>query len=200
MYLWIVLPPIIGATIGWLTNYIAIKMLFKPHRPVRVFGYNFQGLIPKRRKEIGRSIARAIERQLLSSNDLADALSGIDLKAEIEQSVEEAIEHRFKSNKIKSIPVIGLVSENLMNNIRYLITRELFLHLDKKKDDIVNRFKESIDVNHLLSSRLDDLELEEFEALLTEFIGKELRHIEWIGGIMGFLIGVVQVILLYFIR
>ena len=87
-----------------------------------------------------------------------------------------------------------------MNNVRYLITRELFLHLDKKKDDIVNRFKESIDVNHLLSSRLDDLDLEEFESLLTEFIGKELRHIEWIGGIMGFLIGVVQVILLYFIR
>jgi len=200
MYLWIVLPPIIGATIGWLTNYIAIKMLFKPHRPVKFLGYNFQGLIPKRRKEIGRSIARAIERQLLSSNDLAEALSGIDLKSEIEKSVEEAFEHRLKSHKIKNIPLIGLVSDNLMSNVRYLITRELFLHLDKKKGDIINRFKESIDVNHILSSRLDDLDLEEFETLLTEFIGKELRHIEWIGGIMGFLIGVVQVILLHFIR
>ena len=200
MYLWIILPPLIGAAIGWLTNYVAIKMLFRPHRPVKVLGYNFQGLIPKRRKDISRSIARAIEKQLLSSNDLADALAGIDLKAEIEKSVEEAVEHRFKSNKIKNIPVIGLVSENLMNNIRYLITRELFLHLDKKKGDIVNRFKESIDVNHLLSSRIDDLDLEDFEALLTEFIGRELRHIEWIGGIMGFLIGTAQVILLYFIR
>ncbi|MFQ5585228.1 MAG: DUF445 domain-containing protein [Thermodesulfobacteriota bacterium] len=200
MYLWIILPPLIGAAIGWLTNYIAIKMLFRPHRPVKVLGYNFQGLIPKRRKDIGKSIARAIEKQLLSSNDLADALAGIDLKTEIEKSVEEVVEHRFKSNKIKNIPVIGLVSENLMNNIRYLITRELFIHLDSKKGNIVNRFKESIDVNHLLSSRIDDLDLEDFEALLTEFIGRELRHIEWIGGIMGFLIGTVQAILFYFIR
>jgi len=200
MYLWIILPPLIGATIGWLTNYVAIKMLFRPHRPMNILGYHFQGLIPKRRKDISKSIARAIEKQLLSSKDLAEALDGIDLKAEIEQSVEEVVQHRLKSHKIKNIPVIGLVSENLMNNIRYLITRELFTHLDKKKGAIVNRFKENIDVHKLLSSRIDDLDIETFEGLLTDFIGRELRHIEWIGGVMGFLIGVAQVVLFYLIR
>jgi len=200
MYLWIILPPLIGASIGWLTNYVAIKMLFRPYRPLKILGYTFQGLIPKRRKDISKSIARAIEKQLLSSKDLAEALDGIDLKAEIEQSVEEVVQHRLKSHKIKNIPVIGLVSENLMNNIRYLVTRELFTHLDRKKGSIVNRFKENIDVHKLLSSRIDDLDIETFEGLLTEFIGKELRHIEWIGGVMGFLIGVAQVVLLYLIK
>ena len=46
------LPPLFGAAIGWLTNYVAIKLLFKPHRRVEIFGLNIQGVIPKRRKEI----------------------------------------------------------------------------------------------------------------------------------------------------
>ncbi len=200
MYYRIFLPPIIGAAIGWLTNYVAIKMLFRPHKPIRILGYKFQGVIPKRRKEITRGITTAIERQLLSATDLASALEGIDFEAEIEKSVEEVVEHRFKTDKIKNIPIIGLVSESLINHIRYFITKELLKQLNKKKGTIVNKFKNSIDIDSILTSKIDNLDLKNFEALLTDFMAKELRHIEWIGGVMGFIIGLFQVGLFYLLR
>ncbi len=199
MDLRLLLPPLIGCVIGWLTNYVAIKLLFRPHMPVEVFGYKIQGLIPKRRKEIAGSIARSIERELLSSEDIAATLSDIDWKQEIEKSIEEMVDHRFATNKFKGLPIVGLVSENLKYHIKYIITREVVTHLDKKKNGIVNRFKDRVDVRELVTNNIDKLDTSRFEGLLTEFIARELKHLEWLGGLMGFLIGIIQSLLLYFI-
>lgn len=191
MQLSVLLPPIAGAAIGWLTNYVAIKLLFRPHAPRSVFGYKIQGVIPKRRKDIARSMARAIEKDLLSSGDFAKALSGLDWEKEIEKTVEEAVEHRFSSKYLK-LPVVGLVSENIKGQIKLLLTKEIISHLDRKKDTLAAKVKNSIDVQDLLVTRIDNLDLKRFEKLLTDFIAKELKHLEYLGGVMGFLIGLFQ--------
>lgn len=183
-----------GAVIGWLTNYVAIKLLFRPHVPFSVLGYQVQGVIPKRRKEIARSMARTIEKELLSSDDLAKALSGLEWEKEIEKTVEEAVEHRFSSRFLK-LPVVGLVSESLKSQVKYVLTKEIITHLDRKKDTLAARVKDSIDVQELLVNRIDKLDLKRFERLLTDFIARELKHLEYLGGVMGFLIGVFQVAL-----
>lgn len=200
MDLRLLLPPLIGCVIGWLTNYVAIKLLFRPHAPVEVLGYRLQGLIPKRRKEIARSIANSIERELLSSEDIAGALNGIDWKDEVEKTVEEMVNHRFGPNRLKGFPVVGLVSENLKYHIQYLITKEIVKQLERKKEGFVLKFKERVDVKELVTSKIDKLDTARFEGLLTEFIARELKHLEWLGGLMGFIIGLFQSGLLYFIR
>lgn len=194
----LLLPPVVGAVIGWFTNYVAIKLLFRPHTPIDVFGYRVQGVIPKRRKEIARSMAKAIEKELLSTEDLAGTLNGIDWKGEVEKTVEEAVEHRFGGERIKGIPVIGLVSENLKYHIKYLLTKEILRQIDRKKGTIAAKFKENVDIKEMLVTRIDRLDLMRFEKLLTDFIARELKHLEWLGGIMGFLIGLGQSGFMYF--
>ncbi len=81
MRLELLLPPIAGGIIGWVTNYVAIKLLFRPHIPFSILGYQVQGVIPKRRKEIARSMAKAIEKDLLSSGDFAKALHERSIRA-----------------------------------------------------------------------------------------------------------------------
>jgi uncharacterized membrane protein YheB (UPF0754 family) len=194
-----ILPPLVGALIGWLTNYVAIKLLFRPHRPFNLLGLKIQGLIPKRRKEIARGMAKSIERELLSAKDLGTALDTIDWKEEVEKTVEEVVEHRLTQSRLKKVPVIGLISENLTYHIKYLITKEILRQIDKKKASLAVKFKDNIDVKDMLASRIDKLDLFRFEELLTDFIGRELRHIEWLGGVMGFLIGLFQSGLFYFL-
>lgn len=191
-------PPAAGAVIGWVTNYAAIKLLFRPHRPVRIFGFKFQGVIPKRRKEIARSIARAIETELLSSEDIASVLKGMEWKKEVEKTVEEIIDHRFSTGRLKGIPVVGLVSENLKYHIKYLLTKEILKQVDRKKEDLAARFKRNININEMVVSRIDRLDLMRFEGLLTEFIARELKHLEYLGGVMGFFIGLAQSGFYYF--
>ena len=193
----IFIPPIAGAAIGWFTNYVAIKMLFKPYTPVNLFGYKLQGLIPKRRKDIAHSIAKTIERELVSAKDFTAILEGIEWKEEVEKAVDEIIEHRFKAGKIKRIPLIGLISENLTYHIKYLLTKEVIKHIDEKKGSFVEKFHDKVNMKELLVTRIDSLDIKRFEALLTDFIARELRHIEWLGGVLGFIIGLMQVGIMY---
>jgi uncharacterized membrane protein YheB (UPF0754 family) len=195
-----VLPPLVGAVIGWLTNYVAIKLLFRPHAPRNILGLKFQGLIPKRRQEIARGMARTIERELLSSKDLGSALDSIDWRQEVERTVEEVVEHKLTASRLKNIPVVGLVSESLIYHIKFHITNEILRQVDKKKGIVARMFSDTIDVKDMLATRIDKLDLVKFEGLLTDFIGRELRHIEWLGGIMGFLIGLAQSFIFYFLR
>ena len=48
-------------------------------------------------------------------------------------------------------------------------------------------------------SRIDSLDLKSFERLLSDIISKELRHLEYLGAVMGFMIGVAQSVIFYFI-
>ena len=58
---WLWTLPLVGASVGYATNWLAVKMLFHPRAPVRVLGLTFLGLIPRRRKEIAASVAATVE-------------------------------------------------------------------------------------------------------------------------------------------
>ncbi|OQX13654.1 MAG: hypothetical protein BWK76_15925 [Desulfobulbaceae bacterium A2] len=72
-------PPLLGAFIGYLTNSIAIRMLFRPLRPWRVFGLRLPmtpGVIPSRRKQLARNIGEMVGAHLLTAEDIGAAMSG----------------------------------------------------------------------------------------------------------------------------
>ncbi len=194
----ILLPPVFGAVIGWFANYLAIKLLFKPHLPVDVLGVRLQGFIPKRRKEISRTLARAVENELLSAKDLMLALNNIDWKGEIEKTIEEVVDHRLSSPNLRKFPVIGVVSDNLKYHIKYLLTKEALRGIDRKKDALAAKFKENIDIEELLVSKIDGLDLVKFEGGLTDFMASELRHLGFFGAAVGFLLGLVQSGVIYY--
>ncbi len=113
--------------------------------------------------------------------------------------MRDVIEHRFRGSHFKRLPVVGLLSENILYHVKYILTKEIVEYLSTKKGDIINRFQNRIDLRNIVVNRIDSLDLTRFERLLQELIHRELRHIEWIGGIIGFIIGSFQVGLYYLI-
>ena len=72
------LPPVLGGIIALSTNWIAIKMLFRPHREIRLFGVRLPftpGLIPKERGRLARKLGEAISSHLLTPDILASKLA-----------------------------------------------------------------------------------------------------------------------------
>lgn len=68
--------PIMAALIGWGTNVIAIKMLFWPRRPIKILGWEFLGVLPKRQAEIARSIGgEVLDEDLLPTGELIEAVN-----------------------------------------------------------------------------------------------------------------------------
>ena len=73
----IIIPPIIGAFIGYGTNCLAIMMLFRPHRPVYFFGYKMPltpGLIPKEQGRLAKKMAATVGGRLITPEILAKEL------------------------------------------------------------------------------------------------------------------------------
>lgn len=80
---WII-PPLMGAVIGWITNEIAVKMLFRPLRPKYLFGKKLPmtpGLIPKEQARLARSVGDMIQQELLAEDVLEQALLSSDMEA-----------------------------------------------------------------------------------------------------------------------
>ena len=74
--------PVIGAVIGYCTNYIAVKMLFRPLRPVHLFGRQLPftpGIIPKGQARLARAIGGVVGDTLLTEEDLQQMLLTLSL-------------------------------------------------------------------------------------------------------------------------
>ena len=65
----LILLPIIAAFIGWLTNYLAVKMLFHPRLPLQVLGFSIQGVFPKRQKQLADKLGSLVAEELFSVKD-----------------------------------------------------------------------------------------------------------------------------------
>lgn len=87
-----------GGIIGGITNRIAIQMLFRPYNPVKVFGHTIlQGLIPKRKGEIAKSIGGVVSTNLLNSEILQQTLLSDEMTAKVEQALDK-LEAQLLSN------------------------------------------------------------------------------------------------------
>ena len=85
------LPPVLGAIIGYVTNAIAIKMLFRPFREVRVLGIKVPftpGIIPKQRYQLAESIGRMVSRELLTEEAIGAQLDSSGFRSGVRRSVE----------------------------------------------------------------------------------------------------------------
>ena len=82
------LPPIIGAIIGYGTNRIAIRMLFRPRNAKYLLGIRVPltpGIIPKSRDELAHSVGRAVAHELLSADAIRVQLESPPLRASLTQ-------------------------------------------------------------------------------------------------------------------
>ena len=73
----IVVPILVGATIGYCTNYLAIKMLFRPRKAIFIGNWQLPftpGIIPKNQKRIASAVGRAVGGHLLNSDAIKEGL------------------------------------------------------------------------------------------------------------------------------
>lgn len=86
--------PLIGAVIGYCTNYIAVKMLFRPLRPVKIGKYTLPftpGIIPKGKERLGIAIGKAVGNQLITKETLENVLLSDSIRAKVGNTVDEII-------------------------------------------------------------------------------------------------------------
>ena len=187
--------PLISAFIGWLTNCVAVKMLFRPHRPVRILGMTIQGLVPRRQRELAEKIGETVEQNLLSHKDIERVLQSEDTRKEVQTLVEEQID-RFLERNVASIPMIGmLVQGPVLRELRGVLVRQFEDAVPEVLDRLMTRMESHLDFRAIVREKIEEFDLGRLEKIIYDISARELRAIEYLGGVLGFVIGLVQVAL-----
>lgn len=188
---------IIASLIGWFTNFVAIKLLFKPYEPINLGFFKLQGVIPKRREEIAINIAETIDRDLISMKDITKTINSIELEDEIDKIVDDIIEKKLKDDLFKSMPMIAMfVNDSMINKIKGYIKDVIEENKGELVNIIIHKLENEIDFKEIIVNKINQFSLEEVEKMTINIAKKELKHIELIGAILGAIIGVVQFLLI----
>lgn len=182
-----VLVPLLGGIIGFLTNWVAVQMLFRPRQPV----LGFQGLIPRRQPDLAKSVSKVIADELLNSEELLKPLETMDLRNEFDGLVGTALER--KAEDLRKMPLLGsFITEERLANIRALVVEELVAAQPKIVRRLQERLGDSIDIAGLAEAKLASFELDRLERVVWRVASKEFRAIEVWGLVLGVIIGFAQ--------
>jgi uncharacterized membrane protein YheB (UPF0754 family) len=185
--------PLISAVIGYVTNYIAVLMLFRPHRPRRWCGVSVQGLVPKRQKEIAQSLGAMIERDLFSHADIQQALQSSETSEEAVAFLSEQVDI-FVQKLSAQNPMIGMfVQGPLLEQVKGMLQGQLQEKFPLFMARVVERVEHKLDVSEIVRTKVESFDLTKLEAVIHEVSARELRTIEVLGAVLGFLVGIVQV-------
>lgn len=143
----LITTPLVAGVVGYITNKIAIKMLFRPYEP-KWYTLGWQGIVPKTRPKLAVKISEIVGQKLLAHDDFLYALENNDIKAKIHSIIAD----KLKSLNAKDIHAVIRLSSledkiidnkdtvnNILNNAAISIV-DIFLN---KKIDI-NNFREPV--------------------------------------------------------
>ena len=194
------LIPVVGSIIGYITNYIAIKMLFNPKKPYRIFGFRVPftpGVIPARRDKIASAVAKIVSKEILNEKTIEE-LASKHISQDFKKSVAKLLTKFFKSSleeRFGKVLPVSILVESISQKLESAIVDSL--SEENLKLFVADAFR-ATNIESMVEERLKSFPVEKIEEIVLKLVEEELQHISIFGGILGFLIGCVQLLFLLF--
>ncbi len=188
--------PLFGLLVGYATNWIALRMIFRPQQPMRVLGLTFQGLFHKRQKEVARDYSRLIAEEIVTPSHIIEAV----LKGPYADRVFEMIARNVKRSIDEQAGIARPLLAWTVGTRKYIemknaAVRRIVERLPQTARHMDAYAKEAMAIQEVLSERLERLPPDEFEDMLRP----AFREDEWmliaVGAALGFLVGFGQLLL-----
>lgn len=193
---------IIGAIIGYFTNWLAIKMLFKPHKEVRFLGIKVPftpGLIPKEKDRIAKSVGDAVGDHLLDKETIIDSLCSEKISNSIklyfknkflkvkesEKTIGNILDTSLQLNvdnvlkeSISSTILNSEISEKIKRDGSLVIEQQLLKIIGKNpKEVLLNKDYDKLK-NNLIHKGNEYLESEELVANVNNILEKNIKNLQ----------------------
>ncbi|MDK0807340.1 DUF445 family protein [Clostridium perfringens] len=193
-----IIGALIGAVIGYITNWLAIKMLFRPREAKYIFGMKLPftpGLIPKEKSRIANKVGETVGTHLLNSDSLSKALKDDKIKAKFNEVAKEKINqvinsnstleeslkntlgenyYALKGNMIDNIAKTILESiqeEEFKNKVKFYIVDSIKERLNKEPEKIID----FINSNKFREVIINTLEEEKTRDIIGKALLKEVK-------------------------
>ena len=196
MNLLLILIPFISAFIGWFTNWMALKMLFHPRNPVKVFGITFQGIFPKQQRQFAEKLGKLVNSELLSFDDIKKKMADPKNIEAIMPMLEQKIDFFLRTKLSDVFPVISMfIGDSTINQLKGVFMSELETMFPDLINSYMKTLETQLDLEKIVTEKVYGFSSDKMEAILNQIMSKEFRFIEIIGGVLGLLIGCIQVLI-----
>jgi|GEM_PF-710996 len=170
-----VIYPLIGSILGSLTNFIAIKLLFRPRKKI----LGIQGLLQKRKPHIAERAGEIVNSYLVNSEEIRKQIDKERLHRAIDTFIKK---HR---NTLWEIPIIKKIVKNIIVTI--LLDRDGYF-----KRNIIESIIDQSMVSGIVRQKINDFDVAAIEELFRKASGPEFQFIIFSGAILGFIIGLIE--------
>ncbi len=189
--------PLGGLVVGYLTNVLALRMIFSPVNPINIFGYNFQGLFIKRQTEVSRGYSRLIAENIMTMDNVFKEMfngAGADkLIAIIQKHSQEGIDRTagFNSALIKFTSGTDTYDE-----IKTVTINRFIDAAPQQVNMVFGYMKEALDIEETLCSKMSSLPPDEFVNFLRPVFQEDEWKLIGVGALLGMVAGFLQLLIL----
>lgn len=194
---WWVLP-LGGLVVGYLTNWIAIKIIFEPKHPIKFAGLTIQGMFLKRQNEVSRVYSDIIEQKLITPKNITHVVlhgsGSAQLLELIELHTNDAIERYVAIGQ----PYFALgVGSNSYFRMKEMATKRIFDNSEKYLSYAFEYANKAMRIGDDLCERMQALSPEEFEGVLRPAYQADEWKLILTGAILGMVAGFMQLYLVF---
>ena len=191
-----IIIPLISAFIGWVTNWVAIKMLFHPREPKKILGITFHGIFPKRQQQFAEKLGKLVSAEFLSFDDIEEKISNPDNLKKIMPMIENHIDDFLRNRLTTEMPVISMfIGDKTITKLKESFMKEIELLFPKVMKQYAVNLKDQLDLEQIVIKKVAGFSSDKLEEVLYQIMSKEFRFVEIIGAVIGFIIGLIQVII-----
>jgi uncharacterized membrane protein YheB (UPF0754 family) len=189
------LMPIVGVLVGLVTNWLAIKMIFRPQEPTKyLFGLvTYQGLFAKRQKDIARDYGLTAEAEILTPKVLIEALTHGEKAEKLTESIVDTVIERIKSEVDKFKAMLPMeITDEMLEQAQEVVTRRLIANSPKAMPELEAYLGEKMQVRKTVEEKLGNMPKDDFEAVLRGIFEEDELTLIFVGGALGGAVGLLQ--------
>lgn len=187
---------ILSTFTGWVTTWIAVKMLFHPRRPIKLPGYTLQGIFPKNQRLIAEKLGQVVGKELLSFDEIEQKVTNPENLQKLKPEIEAHIDG-FLNNRLKEVfPMLSMfIGEKTISQLKEAFLMELENLFPILMKTYMTKLQHDLDLEKIVTEKVAAFSSEKLEDILLQITKKEFKFLEFIGGFFGLLIGIVQVLI-----
>ena len=181
---------------GWVTTWIAVKMLFHPRNPIKLPGYTLQGIFPKNQRLIAEKLGQVVGKELLSFDEIEQKVTNPENLQKLKPEIEAHIDG-FLNNRLKEVfPMLSMfIGEKTISQLKEAFLLELENLFPILMKTYMNKLQHDLDLEKIVTEKVTAFSSEKLENILLQITKREFKFLEFIGGFFGLLIGIVQVVI-----
>jgi uncharacterized membrane protein YheB (UPF0754 family) len=191
-----IVPVLFSAFTGWVTTWIAIKMLFHPRKPISIFGFKVQGIFPKNQQLIAQKLGQVVSKEFLSFAEIEAKVINPDNLEKLKPEIEAHIDIFLREKLVTLFPMLSMfIGDKTINQLKTAFLTELENLFPILMKNYMKKLESDLDLEKIVTEKVASFSSEKLEDILNQITKKEFQFLEVIGAVFGFMIGLVQVLL-----